>query len=202
MSRFDHSRTVAATAVAGLLLALTGCSGDDPGSKPEPSPSASSETASEAASESASASPTEEASPTIAPATGPLLKLEGAQMNAPAGWKPLPDIVEFATEANPPTGIGAARLNSLAFPGTVPLDDMATSALKGSDKGKRQPDVEIAGEEFYHLAGKISDFRYYEEFGTVANGYQVIISFDLQPEMPAAERQQLIAESLASFAWQ
>ena len=206
MARSLRSRTTAVSAAVLLLLASTGCNG---GSEPEAGPTASASGPSESSSPSASTSesPSDEPTPsaTVAKATGPLMKLDGIQMNAPAGWKQLPDIVRFATESNPPSGIGAARIGSLEFPGDGgTLDSQAKVAGKSSTAGKtkRQPDVEIAGVPFFHFAGEIGDYRYYEEFGAISHGYQVTISFDLDPQLSTAEKRKIVDESVATFAWQ
>ena len=124
-------------------------------------------------------------------------------MNAPAGWKQSDDIVTFSTTANPPTGIGAARLGSLELPGpATPLDESARLALRDiGGEVKRLPDVEVAGEQFYQLAGLESSRRYTVSLGTVARGYDVVIDFDFNTEMSAAERDRLVSESLSTFAW-
>jgi len=195
---------MAAAAVAALLLVLPGCDSSDPDAGPTASPEASS--TSEAASASTSPSTSEEPSPSgsVAAATGPLLEIPDAvQMNAPAGWKQSEDIVTFKTEANPPGGGSAARLGALSFPGEPPpLDDNAQRAMEGAGEDvQRQPDIEVAGEQFFQLAGPLNPLRYTVILGTIAHGYQVTISFDFSPDFSAADRDRLVDESLATFAW-
>ena len=187
-------RATETIAAAALVLALGGCGSDDTDAEPTATPSAT-------ASPSSSTEPSP--SSTVTPATGPLLEVPGVQMNAPAGWKQSDDIVTFSTTANPPTGIGAARLGSLELPGpATPLDESARLALRDiGGEVKRLPDVEVAGEQFYQLAGLESSRRYTVSLGTVARGYDVVIDFDFNTEMSAAERDRLVSESLSTFAW-
>jgi hypothetical protein len=187
-------RACAAAALA--VLALTGCTDDSS------SPSA---TSSSAADDSTEATPTEEPSASVTPATGILLKMPHATINAPAGWLQLPDLMGFATEANPPTkDPGAIRLTQLEFPGPeISIDLQAKSALKSRlGDMKREPDVEIAGVTFYHLSGTPSgtDSRL-DAYGVLHDGYQTGIDFELVHSVPDAEREKIIAESLATFTW-
>ena len=200
VARSTRTRSMALAAVGVLLLALSGCDGDGSDAGPSPSPSPSSASPSG----SATSSPSEEPSSTVAAATGPLLEIEDAvQMNAPAGWKQIDNIVRFKTEARAPEPGSAARLGALSFPGQPPpLDDFAKRAQssEGADV-KRQPDVDIDGDLFFQLAGPVSSSRYTVSMGTVAHGYQVTISFDFSNDYSPEERDQLVAESLATFTW-
>jgi hypothetical protein len=205
VSRSVLARAAAATVATGLLLGLAACGGsDDPASDPTPTPSASSGAASASASPSESASTTDSASPTTTPATGVALEVEGIRMNAPAGWKHKRDIVRFNTSAVPPSGLGSVLLGALAFPGTPPsLDETATTSMESDGKGaKRQPDVVIGGEPFFHISMRSSKYVLTEQFGAITHGYDVSIVFDLPSTMSAAERQKTVDESIASFAWQ
>ena len=190
------TRLVAAVSAAALVITLTACGGDDGGTSPTESTSASA-----SASPSVTAEPSE--TPSAAAATGPLLKIPGVQMTAPAGWELSDGIVEFEAQAAPPTGPGSVQLVAIAFPGTPPpLDKSAKLRQKTAGEGfKRLPDVEVAGETFYHLAGT-SGSLVSDNLGTVANGYDVTILVDLSSEVPPEERDRIIAESLATFAWE
>lgn len=194
-----RSRAYAAAAAAGLVLALAGCGDDDPKAGAEETPSAS-PSPTEASSE---ASPTEDASASVTPATGVLLDMPHATINAPKGWKQLEDFLDFGTEANPPTGTGAVRLTQLEFPGPeISVDLQAKAALQGRlGDMLREPDVEIAGLTFYHLSGKPNKDSHLDTFGVLNDGYQTGIDFEFENKVPEAERQQIIDESLATFTW-
>ncbi|GAA4730839.1 hypothetical protein GCM10023350_12680 [Nocardioides endophyticus] len=194
-----RSRAYAAVAAAGLVLALVGCSDDDPKAGAEETPSA---TASPTA-DSSEPSPTEEASASVTPATGVLLDMPHATINAPKGWKQLEDFLDFGTEANPPTGTGAVRLTQLEFPGPeISVDLQAKAALQGRlGDMKREPDVEIAGLTFYHLSGTPNKDSHLDTFGVLNDGFQTGIDFEFENKVPEAERQKIIDESLATFTW-
>jgi hypothetical protein len=204
VSRPVHPRVTAAAVVAGLVLTLAGCADDDPepdsGKSASPSVSASGPSAT-----ASSASPSEAATPTVPAATGPLLKMPNATINAPNGWTKSSHIADFITEANPPRGHTSLGLASLQYVGpTAPLDVLAKSAIKTYSEDrrlKRLPDVEIAGVPFYHVGGKPSSYNYIDHFGVRYQGYDTDVHFDFDKTVSAAEREKIIAESLASFTW-
>lgn len=191
--------TTTALAVIALVLGvgLTGCGDDDPGADPTDAPSTSAADASTSAS----------ASPSVEAATGPLLTMPNATMNAPEGWKKLPDFADFSTEANPPGALGAARLSALELPaaGSELSTALQAQAALESDsderKPRRLPDVEIGGEAFYHLAGPANDTLYTDSYGSMARGYQTTIDFEFERSVSPAERERLVAASLATFTW-
>ena len=202
MAQLIRTRTMAAAVIGALLLVLSGCTSSDPEDGPSSDPEASSTAPTDSADPSASTSP--EPTPSDAAATGPLLEIEGAvQMNAPAGWEQSEDIVSFKTEANPPEGGSAARLGALSFPGTPPsLDEEAKLVQESADDGvKRLDDIEVGGEPFYQFAGPLSPSRYTVILGATTHGYQVNISFDFSRDFTPEQRDQLVSESLATFAW-
>jgi hypothetical protein len=201
VSRSIRTRVIAAATLGGLVLALAGCTDDDP--KPGAGKSPSASVSASPTAESSEASPTGDASPSVTPATGVLLDMPHATMNAPKGWKQLDDFLEFGTEANPPTGTGAVRLTQLEFPGPqISVDLQAKSALQSRlGDMKREPDVEIAGLTFYHLSGTPNENSHLDAFGVLNDGYQTGIDFEFENKVPEAERQKIIDESLASFTW-
>lgn len=199
-SRSLRARAGAAAALAGLVL-LAGCGGDDAKAETKASPSPSGTSSpSDASSE---ATPSEDASPSVTPATGILLDMPHATINAPRGWKQLEDFLKFGTEANPPTGEGAVRLTQLEFPGPqISVDLQAKSALQARlGDMVREPDVEIAGVTFYHLSGTPNQRSHLDTFGVINDGFQTGIDFEFENAVPEAERQKIIDEGLASFTW-
>ena len=198
MTRTARARAAVAVVVTGLVLALAGCN-DDSKSGPD---TTSSPTTGGSPSATASTSPSADATPTIAPAAGPLLTMPNATINAPKGWKKLPDLVRTNTEANPRQGAGAVRLSALPIVGPeLPLDEQAKAGLGFNGKLKRVGDVEIDGVTFYHLVGSLRSYTIMDIYGVDHDGYQTGIEFEFDKAMPKAERQQTMAEGLASFAW-
>jgi len=198
VSRPVRRRIAVATAVLGLTLALVGCNDDDPQADPTKDP-----TTSTSPSESATTDPSESSSPTVPAATGPLLKMPNATINAPQGYKKLPGLVDFTTEANPGDGTyGAVRLSALEYEGpTLPLEEQAKAVQAVQPKEmKRQPNVEIAGVEFWHFAGK-TGFSHVDKYGVRYDFYDTTVEFEFVDGVPASEREQVIAEGLASFTW-
>ena len=197
VSRRTRTGVATAAVLVGLVPALAGCTGDDSepgaGKSPSASPSAA----------SSEATPSDDPSPSATPATGVLLDMPHATMNAPKGWKPLDDFLAFGTEANPPTGIGAVRLTQLEFPGPqISVDLQAKSALQSRlGDMKREPDVEIAGVTFYHLSGTPNANSHLDAFGVINDGFQTGMDFEFENKVPEAERQRIIDESLATFTW-
>lgn len=195
--------TTAALALASLALCagLSGCGDDDPGGSPEEGRSAPD------SSSSGSADPGDDASASVSAATGPLLKMPNATMSAPTGWEQLPDFADFSTEANPPGALGAARLSALELPAAAVELSTALQVQAALDseaderKPRRRPDVEIAGEAFYHLAGPVNDRLYTDSYGSMARGYQTTIDFEFEKSVSPAERERLVAASLATFTW-
>jgi hypothetical protein len=123
-------------------------------------------------------------------------------MNAPKGWQQSEDLADFATEANPANDVGAVRLSSLEYDGpTAPLDVIAKAALTTQRGFKRLPDVEVAGVTFYHLSGAPTAYSRMDTFGTRHDGYETSMDFELRKDVPAAEREKIVAEGLASFTW-
>ncbi|KQW49270.1 hypothetical protein ASC77_11320 [Nocardioides sp. Root1257] len=196
----SRPRAVVAIAALGLAFALAGCNDDDPGTNADPttSPSATSSDG------SSSASPSDDASPSVAPATGQQLKMSNATMNAPQGWKTTGKIVDFSVDAASPDFTSSVTLTALEYAGpTLPLD-LLYDAVKGSYERKgyqRLPDQEIDGVKFYHVAGKRDRYATEDVFAVRDSGYETTIRYTLDPKMPAAEREKLIAEGLASFTF-
>lgn len=188
--------------LAGLVLVLSGCTDDDPKASADESPSPS-VTSSTPSTESSEATPTEDASASVTPASGILLDMPHATINAPKGWKQLADFLKFGTEANPPTGTGAVRLTQLEYPGAqISVDLQAQSALEARlGDMKREPDVDVAGVTFYHISGTPDKYRHLDSFGVITDGFQTAIDFEFETAVPEAERQKIIEEGLASFAW-
>jgi hypothetical protein len=201
-------RAALAASLAVVALPLAACGTDDPGdgagdgSGDQPSPSTSSTPAGEE-----SADPSDAASSTVAPATGPLLQMPNAEYHAPKGWKKSPDLIDLQAEATSPDSSAAARLYAIEWPSLADVPSLeqqaATATETKSLKGKPavMDPVEIGGVEWYHLSGMVNDSIRRDWYGTIHEDYQMKISFEFFDWVPKAEQDEIVASSLASFAW-
>ena len=192
-----------AAAAAGLAL-LAGCGGGATGDdrtegSPPSSPAA-------AASPTATAdTPTEPPSP--AAATGPVLRMDVAEVNVPEGWKRLDPLVPLADTAGAPDSVSTITLSARSsFGGT--LDELARiSARTGAKAGqvRRAPDTEIAGVPVYHLVEKPSSPQYanvtLDEYAAIHGGQVVTVIMNLDRSLSEVERTRIHDEVLASFVW-
>ena len=193
----SRPRAVVAAAVIGLVLGLAGCTDDDPSGADDPSTSPS---ATSSNSTGGDPSDTASASPSVTPASGPVLKMPNATINAPKGFKATKDVVDFSTDAASPDFTSSMTLSALEYAGpTLPLDQLVKAGQKTYQGYKRLPDQEIDGVTFYHLAGLQDRYTTEDVFAVRDSGYETTVTFALDRQMSPAEREQLIAESLASF---
>ncbi|WP_028642992.1 hypothetical protein [Nocardioides sp. URHA0020] len=204
MSRSAHPQLTAAAVAAGLVLTLAGCSDDDPKADPSSKPSLSA--SSSAPSGSTSPTATAEASPSVSPATGPLLKMPNATIKAPKDWIQASDLIDIATEANPPSAsLSAVRLGSIEYTGpTIPLDLQAESAIDSyAERGtlKRLPDVELDGVTLFHVAGSPRKGIHLDAYGVRQDGWDTDVQFRFDRAFTPAQRKEIIAQSLATFDW-
>ena len=191
------ARLRGAVAAAAVLLLAAGC-GDGGGGASPPDPSA-------------SGSPTESSPHGLhvtqrvgRAASGPLLDGGSATVNAPEGYKLMEDLVSWLKTAQEPTGFSRVSLAVTPSAGTVELDELARvaqkSAFEGKD-GKRLPDTEVGGVDFYRVAGPGKGGLYVEELGTAYNGELVKVIFELDDLELSAGSAGLMDSVLASFAW-
>lgn len=192
-----------ATATTVLALVLTACSGSeeptggdgaDAGSSESVAPSASS-------SESSSAPPSETPeTPEVAPATGPVLKVKGMQVNAPEGWETT--IRVAAGHGAFPTGqIGTtAGVNRFPNSGLFTIDEIADEEVADMGRGgKRLDDLEVDGVQVYHLVGSEEKGVDLERFGTIVNDQRVALVFTFANDESRAEKDEIIQSMLASM---
>ena len=166
-----------AGAVACLALVATGCSDDDDpeGEGPPASPSSSDVS-----------SPTDETSPTdepttVAPATGPALKVKAVSLRMPEGWAVDNDDASFLVVGA--ADDGTALINLSSFPALNPdasLDRLARSTVKtgGYPPDSVLPPTTMAGQPAFHVAGEVGG-DYSEEFGLIHDGEIVSVEFVL-----------------------
>lgn len=184
-------------AVAGVLL-LSGCAGDDSNAAPA-DPTASGTTA------SSSPAPAEETTdPRPTPASGPRLDGGDVSIQAPEGWVRADSLMDFIHVAEPRRGLGDVQLAET--PGTstgATTDQLARIALDTSvpDNARRLPDVTFDGVDFYHVAGSTPSDLHVTEYGADHLGRFVTVKFNLDHDIPAAERRAIIASVMASLRW-
>lgn len=186
----------------GVLLVLTGCGSDEPSTPAEPTAATSgSSSVSEAPTGMPSGSPT--GSPTAPAAAGPVLTMDVAEVNAPTGWTREEQLVPLEDGARGPEG-RMSLTETPAFGST--LAEIAAVRLKGDRASlRRLPDIEVAGQPVVHITdrGPRGDYRLTTEegFTAVYLDRAVTVLLQLDRDVPETERQQLVAEVLASVVW-
>ena len=180
-------------ALAGLLgvLALAGCSDDDP-VEPDPAPPAGS------TDPSPSPTATESAEPAVEPAAGPEMAGDNASVRAPEGYR----VSEF--------GFGILNADqggtTLTFAdlGAVAVTTPRQLAGNGLENFRGRPavsyDAELGGEAAYVAVGRDSSGPYVE-YGAIRGGNAVLVSFAFPARAPKHEQDALVASVLASFSW-
>lgn len=200
-----RARVCIATA---LLLALTGCSGnDDPGAGPSDDPETSSVASEPSGSEASDGSTTTE-DPGVEPADGPLVKGQFLTYRLPGGmkWDRSPG---FAFAFDPKTG-GQWSISLAETPENIPhtVDDIARNALDVSRDTysdlRRLDDRTVDGQQGWVLeshgkkGGSLPVFFY--QFGAVPDGKSyAYLSFEFPKE--TAETRAAIESVLASVRW-
>jgi hypothetical protein len=194
-----RTRSGVAAAAAVLTLLLASCSDSD-----EPSGAAPDAGASESASpESPEEQPTEteptETTPAVEPATGPAIGVKGLEVRAPADWITTEPLA-IQQSAGPPDVIGS-MISVFRFPnsGLFTVDELGDEEV--SDMGarsRRRDDVELDGEQFYHLTGTLEPGLYAERFGTIAGDDRLSVQFEFGNGQGRAERDEIIQSVLAT----
>lgn len=192
---------VAATvATCALALVLTACGDDDPSAGTKP-PASSGQPATSAP-EPPTGSPT--GSPTVTPAAGPLLKMEVAEVNAPTGWEHEDQLVLLEDGARK-SGQRMSLTETPAFGST--LEQIAKIQRQGFDDKmlKRLDDTEIDGVPVFHLLDPgphgSYEFTTEESFTAVYRDKVITVLFQLDRDVPKAERQRIVDEVLATVVW-
>jgi hypothetical protein len=192
-----RTRSGVAAAAAVLTLLLASCSDSD-----EPSGAAPDAGASESP-ESPEEQPTEtgptETTPAVEPATGPAIGVKGLEVRAPADWITTEPLA-IQQSAGPPDVIGS-MISVFRFPnsGLFTVDELGDEEV--SDMGarsRRRDDVELDGEQFYHLTGTLEPGLYAERFGTIAGDDRLSVQFEFGNGQGRAERDEIIQSVLAT----
>lgn len=192
-----RTRSGVAAAAAVLTLLLASCSDSDEAPEPDASTSES------APPESPDDQPVEvepsETTPAVEPATGPAIGVKGLEVRAPADWITTEPLA-IQQSAGPPDVIGS-MISVFRFPnsGLFTIDELGAEEV--SDMGarsRRRDDVELDGEQFYHLTGTLEPGLYAERFGTIAGDDRLSVQFEFGNGQGRAERDEIIQSVLAT----
>ena len=96
-------------------------------------------------------------------------------------------------------------MGSLVSVTDVPLAQLARTTIKvrggaGGDLKLAEP-VEIAGVPWFHITGTDKLSMHQEIFGTIHDGRIITLTFELDDELPAAERDEIIGSVQATVEW-
>lgn len=193
-----------ALAVAAAV-ALGGCAGDGPDAGEAPAPTGSPTEAPTVSASPTASTPSTTPTPTVEPATGILLTEASSSVRAPAGWKRMPDLVDYASAASGPMRLTSLDLvDSGDISGGASLEVLATSALHSLPEGaraERLPDVLLDGQTAFHIHYTVpGDPREYDVFTTIRKGRNVGLDFILHRKY-VASNPDVIASVLATFTW-
>jgi hypothetical protein len=191
------------TASLVALLGLAGCGGG--GSSTEPTDRATStpsSSASSAPSPAEDGTAGESASPSVAPASGPPLRMDTFRVNLPEGWERGPT----SSRIGGGTAEGGSVISVLDFPAAdATLDEMAREAIRSGRTGvrgarlERLPDFDLDGCAAYRVQGPGREGAYEAEVGCKHLDHDYRMTISLAPSVPRAGRQRLIESVLASW---
>lgn len=205
-------------ALAAVLTVTLGaaCGGDEEPSGAPDDPGSSAETSDSGSpgaqpSDPGSSTPSEPSSPpepTVAPATGPLLKEEVFTINAVDGWIVNPNGTQNTSfqALSPELGVfdtvASNDFQDVTF-GALTLEQSARATVETTSgpKPKILPNVVVNGVEMYHLAGRDTETNDREIYGTFHRGRDVRISFTVAVAYPDAKVRAIIDSMLASVVW-
>jgi hypothetical protein len=196
-------RKLGPVAVLTLVLVLvSGCSDDDASGDPGPLESPS---ASESSPESTEGSPSSSEEPTPEPVVGEEVRVERLAIRAPEGWT-------VTKEADPYSAQIGKDINAIYIQelpdfggGKLSLQEVAETRLRNGPylrEPKIMEPVTVAGQEWYHIAGRATDTTYAEDFGTVADGLALLVAMSFDRKLPAGERQQVVDAVLGSVTFE
>lgn len=195
-------RTAVPALLAALLLVGAACS-DSGEPQAEPSRATSDATPTSSPDPTEPTEPTEPPESTVAPATGPELRMPLSSVRAPEGWKVDDQMVRTLMSASSRLrSVGLGEIN--AFGSQATLDEQVKIRNKATIYQlipKRMPDVELDGVPFYHLSGKIQPLNWTEEYGTIVEDRIVTLIFQFSPPGTPAGRDRIVDQVLATFQW-
>jgi hypothetical protein len=184
-------------AAAVLSLVLAGCGGDATEQKPT---TASSDPGTPESSASTAESPSAASTPSVAPAAGPTLELDGVRLRAPIAFSNVAEKVSFRQAALPLVSesyVSVFRFPNLSDSTLDVLGDITLEADKGwAPRARRLDDRVIDDAPAYHLAGPRTNGAHRETFGTLLGDTELQVTFEFAENEPVAYREDVIASVL------
>jgi hypothetical protein len=199
-------RTPKRLAGAAVLLALlpfgVGCGEDDP-TEPTGSPtSPSTSTTTSPTDGPTSGPPTTGPDSTVAPATGPELRLKHASAHLPKGWTTRDSSYAGQQSGQHPETLSYILLTDDEYIGPDPVDlDWLARTARKSAGGKILQQTTLSGSPAYHLAGKEGSITDFEEFGTVHEDRHITLEFQFRVDFPPEQRAEVIESVMASLTY-
>jgi hypothetical protein len=182
----------AAVVLTAVLAATAGCGSDSSGGSVADGAT------------SASPSPSQsvvlpDPEPTVEPATGAEMDVEGITLRLPEKWRVGYD-TPFAATAQGPQGsmdLTAIARDQVPLARLMRIDVRATGPLEGV---REHAGASLGGFSAYHYTGRPNSVRVRHAYGTWDAGYHVWIHFDLASRIPAEEREALVESVVATYA--
>lgn len=188
-----------ATAIAGLALAVAGCSGggDDPSDTDTGSTSPSSSPSSSASSPSETPKPAS----TVEPATGVELEVQGFRVNAPDRWRVI-ETFPYVETATGPVGdgrSGGVLLGAVPVPQMSLAQAMRRSWLPGRKPAgfEEQPSTVLGGLTAFYYTAEGNKYLTEHVMGNWDAGLVTELSVTV-PNVFSPERQKEIVDSIVA----
>jgi hypothetical protein len=187
-----------ATGAAGLVLVLAGCGSGPAGGDGQADTEASQSPTTAPGSSSPTGEP--ESTPTVAPATGRVLKVKGMRVNAPEGWETTLRVA-VGHGSFPPGQLGTtAGVTRFPNSGLFTIEEIADEEVADMGRGgKRLDDLEIDGTQVYHLVWTDEKGVEVERFATIAADQRVALEFTFANGESRAEKDEIIQSMLATM---
>jgi hypothetical protein len=198
-------RRCGAVAVAGLALVLAGCAGGDETNGPDGGPSSPSTPSSEPSPGEPSPSETDapEPTPTVEPADGVELDVDGFRVNGLKGWR-ITNETPFGDTALGPVGDGRSGgvLLATVSEGQVSIAQaMRTSWSPGPrpEGFEEQPRTVLGGLSAFYYTAVGNKFITEHVLGTSDSGLSIEINIQLPVSMPPTRQKEIVDSIVASY---
>lgn len=200
------ARRVVVTVVAAAVLGLTGCGPDESSSAGTGGQSPTGDGGeSTAPSAEPSSEPSEEASEDpfagVVPASGDELVLDSVHARAPKGW----DVRKLTSQhVSAAKDLWFLALRQYGPVRSMTLDEEAKQAQRpGVTHGRlaRDPDVTVAGQQWFRVSGRSTSDEWVLELGTQHDDSFVRLGFEFPPQVGEAKREELMSSVLATVEW-